>query len=73
VIPFSWKSSVQVLGKESVARAKRIPSRIHGSLTPNTDRATHGTITNPDGTHEVNGRTNGSPSADDGVTLRKGV
>ena len=30
-------------------------------------------MTNPDGTHEVNGRTNGSPSADDRVTLRKSV
>ena len=30
-------------------------------------------VTNPDGTHEMNGSTNGSPSADDGVTLRKGV
>jgi hypothetical protein len=64
---------LQVLGKEIVARAKRIPSRIRRSLTPNTDKATHGTITNPDGTHEMNCRTNGSPSADDRVALRKSV
>jgi hypothetical protein len=64
---------VQVLGKEIVACAKRIPSTIRRSLTPNTDKATHGSITNPDGTHEVNGGTNGSPSADNGVTLRKSV
>ena len=64
---------VQVLGKEIVARAKRIPSMFRRSLTPSTDKATHGTITNPDGTHEMNGSAKGSPSADDGVTLRKSV
>jgi hypothetical protein len=63
----------QVLGKEIVARAKRIPSTVRRSLTPNTDKTPHRPITNPDGTHEMNGSTKGSPSADDGVTLRQSV
>ena len=63
----------QVLGKEIVARAKRIPSTVRRSLTPDTDKATHGTITNPDGPHQMNGSTNGGPSADDRVTLGKGA
>ena len=64
---------VRVLGKEIVARTKRIPSMFRRSLTPDADKATHSAITNPDGTHKMNGSTNGSPSADDRVTLRKGV
>ena len=63
----------QVLGKEIVARAKRIPSIFRRSLTSNTDKATHGTITNPDGPRQMNGSTNGGPSADDRVTLGKGA
>src|SRR6476619_6668606 len=61
----------QVLGKEIVARAKRIPSTVRRSLTSNTDKATHGTITNPDGPRQMNGSTNGGPSADDRVTFGK--
>src|SRR6267154_1798086 len=64
---------VQVLGKEIVARAKRIPSTVRRSLTTDTDKATHGTITNPDGPRQMNGSTNGGPSADDRVTLGKGA
>src|SRR5881392_550841 len=64
---------VQVLGKEIVARAKRIPSVFRRSLTSDADKATHSAIGNPDGTHEVNGGTKSGPSADDGVTLRKNV
>ena len=63
----------QVLGKEIVARAELIPSIFRRSLTPDTDKATDSTITNPDGTHEVNGRTNGGPFADDRVALRKSM
>ena len=61
----------QVLGKEIIARAKRIPSIFRRSLTPDTDKATHGAIANPDGTHEMNGSTKSGPSADNGVSLRK--
>ena len=63
----------QVLGKEIVARAKRIPSMFRRSLTPDTDKATHGAIANPDGTHEMNGSTKSGPSAHDPVTLRQSV
>jgi hypothetical protein len=64
---------VQVLGKEIVARAKRIPSMLRRPLTPDADKATHTAIANPNGTREMNGSTNGSPPADDRVTLRKSV
>ena len=64
---------VRVLVKEIVARAKRIPSMFHRSLTPDADKATHSDMTNPNGTQEMNGGTNGGPSADDRVTLRKGL
>src|SRR5437762_10508866 len=43
---------VRVLGKEIVARTKRIPSMFCRSLTPDTDKATHSAITNPDGRSE---------------------
>ena len=64
---------VQVLGKEIVARAKRIPSMFRSSLARDADKTTHGTVTNPDGTHEMNGSTEGGPSANDGVALRESV
>ena len=64
---------VQVLGKEIVARAKRIPSVFRHSSPSDADKTTCSAITNPNGTHEMNGGTNGSPSADDGVTSRKSV
>jgi hypothetical protein len=63
----------RVLGKEIVARTKRIPSMFRRALTPDADKATHSAITNPDGTHKMNGSTNGGPSADNRVTLRKSV
>src|SRR5207247_11423874 len=50
----------QVLGKEIVARAKRIPSMFRRSLTPDTDKATHGAIANPDGTDRKSTRLNSS-------------
>jgi hypothetical protein len=63
----------RVLGKEIVARAELIPSIFRRSLTPDTDKAAHRAMTNPDGTREMNGSTKRSPSADNGVTLRKSV
>src|SRR5207244_8836954 len=53
---------VQVLGKEIVARAKGIPSMFRRSLTSDADKATRSAITNPDGTHEMNGSTKSSQS-----------
>jgi len=64
---------VQILGKEVVARAKRIPSMFRRPLTPDPDKATHPAIANPDGTREMNGSAKSGPSADDRVTLRKSV
>jgi MoaA/NifB/PqqE/SkfB family radical SAM enzyme len=63
----------RVLGREIVARAKRIPSTVRRSLTPNTNKTPHRPITNSDGTREMNGSAKASPSADDGVTLRQSV
>jgi len=40
-------------------------------LNSNADEATHRAIANPNGTHEMNGGTNGSPCTHDCVTLRK--
>src|SRR5437016_4782634 len=62
---------IAVLGKEIVARTKRIPSTFRRCLTADADKATHSAITNPDGTQDMNGGTNGGPSADHRVTLRK--
>jgi len=65
----------QVLGREIVARAKRIPSMFRGSLAPAADNTAtqSAAIANPDGANEMNGSAKGSPSADDGITLRKGM
>jgi len=62
---------IAVLGREIVARAKRVPSICHTSSSPPIDDPTPRGITNPNGTHEMNGSTNSSPSADDRVTLLK--
>ena len=64
---------VQVLGKEIVSRAKRVPSIFRRSLTADADKATHTAMANPDGTREMNGSTKTSPSADDRVTLRERI
>jgi hypothetical protein len=68
---FLVEKPAQVLGKEIVARAELMPSIFRRSLNPDTDKAAHRAMTNPDGTHEMNGRANGSPSADDRVAMRK--
>ena len=59
--------------REIVARAKRMPSMLSPSSSSRTNNMRSLGVTNPDGTHEMNGSTKSSPSADDGVTLRKGV
>jgi hypothetical protein len=41
--------------------------------TPDTDKAAYRAMTNPDGTHQMNGSAKGSPSANNGVTLRESV
>jgi len=64
---------ITVLGKEIVSRAKRLSSTLHTSSSPRPNNVRAAGITNPNGTHEMNGSTEGSPSADDGVTLREGI
>jgi MoaA/NifB/PqqE/SkfB family radical SAM enzyme len=62
---------VQVLGKEIIARAKRVPSMLSPSSSPRINNLPAVGVTNPDGTHEMNSSTKSRPSADDRVTLRK--
>jgi MoaA/NifB/PqqE/SkfB family radical SAM enzyme len=64
---------IAVLGKEIVARARRVPSIFHTSSSPPIGDARPRGIANPDGTHEMNDSANDSPSADDRVTLRESV
>jgi len=64
---------VQVLGKEIIARAKRVPSMLSPFSNPRIERLPGANVTNPNGTHEMNGGSKSGPSADDRVTLRKGL
>jgi MoaA/NifB/PqqE/SkfB family radical SAM enzyme len=63
---------ISVLGKEIIARARRVPTVLSPSSRRRINNPLPGGITNPDGTHEVNGSANGGPSTDDRVTLREG-
>jgi MoaA/NifB/PqqE/SkfB family radical SAM enzyme len=63
----------RVLGKEILARAKRVPSIFHTFSSPRVDDPKSRGIANPDGTHEMNGSANHRPSADDCITLRESV
>ena len=60
---------VRVLGKEILARAKRVPSLLRPLSGAGINNSTPENITNPNGAHEMNGSTDGGPSADDRVTL----
>jgi hypothetical protein len=64
---------IAVVGKEIVARAERVPSIFYISSSPPIGDPKPRGIANPDGTHEMNDSANGSPSADDRVTLRESV
>ena len=64
---------VRVLGSEIIARAKRLPSILYSSSRPRIDNATPVRITNPDGAQQMNGGTDGSPAADNRVTLGEGA
>jgi hypothetical protein len=57
--------------REIVTRAKRVPSMLSPSSSSRTNNMRSLGVTNPDGTPEMNSSTKSSPSADDGVTLRK--
>lgn len=67
------RKPVRILGREILARARRVPALLSPSSGPGINDSTAARITNPGGTHEMNGSTNGGPSADNGVTLREGV
>ena len=60
---------VRVLGKEILARAKRVPSLLRPLSGPRTNNSTPESITNPNGTHEMNDSTDGGPTADHRVAL----
>ena len=63
---------LSVLGKEIVARAKRVPATLSPSLGPRIDNPPPAAITNPDGTQEMNGSAKGGPLTDNRVALREG-
>src|SRR4030095_6777262 len=60
---------VRVLGREILARAKRVPSLLRPLSDPGINNPTPESITNPNGAHEMNGGTNGGPAADNRVAL----
>ena len=60
---------VRVLGKEILARAKRVPSLLRPLSSSGINNSTRDSITNPSGAHEMNGSTDGSPGADNRVAL----
>jgi MoaA/NifB/PqqE/SkfB family radical SAM enzyme len=64
---------VRVLGKEILARAKRVPSLLRPLSGPGINNSTPESITNSNGAHEMNGGTNGGPAADNRVALGKGA
>jgi MoaA/NifB/PqqE/SkfB family radical SAM enzyme len=64
---------IAVLGKEIVARAKRVPEIFRPFSGARVNNLPAASATNPDGTQEMNGSTERGPSADECVTLRQGV
>jgi MoaA/NifB/PqqE/SkfB family radical SAM enzyme len=62
---------IAVLGKEIVARAKRLPSILSRSSGSQINNSMRARLTNPNGAHKMNSSTEGGPSADEGVTLRE--
>src|SRR5246500_5315642 len=60
---------VRVLGKEILARAKRVPSLLRHLSDPGIDNSTPERITNPNRAHEMNGSTNSRPATDNRVAL----
>ena len=68
---FLVEKPVAVLGKEIVARAKRLPSIWSRSSGSQINKSTRGGSKNPNDAQKMNGSTEGGPSADEGVTLRE--
>jgi hypothetical protein len=64
-----FEKPVRVLGKEILARAKRLPSLWRPLSGPGINNPTLESITNPNGAHEMNSSTDCSPAADNRVAL----
>ena len=64
---------VQVLGKEIIARAKRVRSMLSPSSGPRINDLPAADVTNPNGTRQMNGSTKSGPSADNRVALGERV
>jgi MoaA/NifB/PqqE/SkfB family radical SAM enzyme len=62
---------VRVLGKEILARGKRVPSLLRPLSGSGIHSSAPERITNPNGTHEMDGSSEGSPAADNRVALGK--
>ena len=62
---------IAVLGKEIVARAKRVPSVLRAPSRPRVDDQRPRSPGDPDRAHEMDGSANGSPAADNRVALRE--
>ena len=62
---------IGVLGREIIARAKRVPSMLSPSLGSRSSNVRALSSTQPDGAHKMNGGANGGPSTDDRVTSGK--
>jgi MoaA/NifB/PqqE/SkfB family radical SAM enzyme len=60
---------VRVLGKEILARAKRVPTLFRPSSAAGITNSTPGSITNASGAHEMDSSGNGGPAADSRVAL----
>ncbi len=59
---------VRVLGKEILARAKRVPSLLRPLSGSGIHSSTPESITNPNGAQEMDDSSDGSPAADNRVT-----
>jgi hypothetical protein len=62
---------VRILGKEILARAKRVPSLLRPLSGPGIDNSTPESITNPNRAHEMNDSTDSGPATDNRVALRE--
>jgi MoaA/NifB/PqqE/SkfB family radical SAM enzyme len=62
---------VRVLGKEILARAKRVPALFRRSSGAGAKHPVHGSIANPSRAHKVNGSGDSGPAADKGVHFGK--
>jgi hypothetical protein len=62
---------VRVLGREILARAKRVPSLLRSLSAPGINNSTPVSATNPNGADEMNGSSDGGPAADNRVAFRE--